>query len=54
LAERAGDRTPQRLQRLLGEAVWDADAVRDDVRRYAVDELGDPSAVLILDDTGDL
>jgi SRSO17 transposase len=54
LAEQAGDRTPHRMQRLLGEAVWDADAVRDDVRQYVVDELGDPGAVLILDDTGDL
>jgi SRSO17 transposase len=54
LAEQAGDRTPHRMQRLLGEAVWDADKVRDDVRQYAVDELGDPGAVLILDDTGDL
>jgi SRSO17 transposase len=54
LAEQAGDRTPHRMQRLLGEAVWDADAVRDEVRRYVVDELGDPGAVLILDDTGDL
>jgi hypothetical protein len=42
------------MQRLLGAAVWDADAVRDDVRRYVVDELGDPGAVLIADDTGDL
>jgi SRSO17 transposase len=42
------------MQRLLGEAVWDADAVRDDVRRYVVDQLGDPGAVLIIDDTGDL
>jgi SRSO17 transposase len=54
LAEQAGDRTPHRMQRLLGEAVWDADKVRDDVRQYVVDELGDPGAVLILDDTGDL
>lgn len=42
LAEQAGDRTPHRMQRLLGEAVWDADKVRDDVRGYVVDELGDP------------
>lgn len=54
LAERAGDGTPHGMQRLLGEAVWDADAVRDDLRRYVVDELGDPGAVLILDDTGDV
>jgi SRSO17 transposase len=54
LAEQAGYRSPHSIQRLLGEEVWDADGVRDDVRRYVVDELGDSGAVLILDDTGDL
>ena len=44
LAERAGDTSPQAMQRLLGEAVWDADAVRDDVRGYVVDAIGDPPA----------
>jgi hypothetical protein len=29
------------MQRLLAEAVWDADAVRDDLRAFVVDELGD-------------
>jgi SRSO17 transposase len=42
------------MQRLLGEAVWDADLVRDDLRGYVADELGGPDGVLILDDTGDL
>lgn len=54
LAEQAGDVSPQAMQRLLGEAVWDADAVRDDVRGYVIDAIGDPGGVLILDDTGDL
>jgi SRSO17 transposase len=54
LAEQAGDATPHGMQRLLGEAVWDADKVRDDVRGYVVDELGEAAAVLVLDDTGDL
>lgn len=54
LAEQAGDSSPHAMQRLLGEAVWDADKVRDDVRGYVVDALGDSGAVLILDDTGDL
>ncbi len=40
------------MQRRLGEAVWDADKVRDHIRQYVVDQLGDPGAVLILDDTG--
>src|SRR5213075_1434538 len=35
-------------------AVCDADAVRDDVRGYVIDAIGDASGVLILDDTGDL
>jgi SRSO17 transposase len=42
------------MQRLLGEAVWDADQVRDDVRGYVADELGEADGALILDDTGDL
>jgi SRSO17 transposase len=54
LAERAGDRSPHGMQRLLADAVWDADAVRDDLRGYVADELGEPDGVLILDDTGDL
>jgi SRSO17 transposase len=54
LAEHAGDPSPHRMQRLLGEAVWDADAVRDGLRGYVADQLGDPAGVLIIDDTGDL
>jgi SRSO17 transposase len=42
------------MQRLMGEAVWDTDAARDDVRGYVVDALSDPAGVLILDDTNDL
>lgn len=54
LAEQAGHASPHRMQRLLAEAVWDADAVRDDPRAFVVDELGDQHGVLIVDDTGDL
>jgi SRSO17 transposase len=54
LAEHAGDPSPHRMQRLLGEAVWDADAVRDDVRGYVADQLGEAGGVVIIDDTGDL
>ncbi|NES17076.1 MULTISPECIES: IS701 family transposase [Micromonospora] len=54
LAEQAGNTSPHAMQRLLGEAVWDADKVRDDVRGYVIDALGDPAGVLILDDTGDV
>ncbi|MEW9514592.1 transposase, partial [Streptomyces bacillaris] len=51
LAEWAGHRTPDGFQRLLNTSVWDADALRDDVRDYVAERLG-PGGVLILDDTG--
>jgi len=52
LAEQAGEATPDGMQRLLGAATWDADAVRDDLRAYVVEHLGDPAAVLVVDETG--
>ncbi|WP_445183168.1 IS701 family transposase [Pseudonocardia sp. Cha107L01] len=52
LAERAGEASPDGMQRLLRWADWDIDGVRDDVREYVVECLGDPGGVLILDDTG--
>ncbi|MGW1047454.1 IS701 family transposase, partial [Streptomyces sp. NPDC002547] len=52
LAERAGEAHPIGMQRLLGEADWDADGVRDDVRDFVVESIGDKNAVLIGDDTG--
>jgi SRSO17 transposase len=42
------------LQHLLARAKWDADAVRDDLRGYVVDHFGDPGAVLVVDETGDV
>src|ERR687884_1508609 len=53
LAEAIGETGPRGVQRLLSAATWDADAVRDDLRSYVVDHLGDPaSGVLMIDDTG--
>ena len=52
LAEQAGDPTPDGMQRLLNHAVWDADAVRDDLRGYVIEHLGDPGGVLVVDETG--
>ncbi|MEV0424850.1 IS701 family transposase [Streptosporangium canum] len=54
LAEHAGDTTPDGMQHLLSRAVWDADAVRDDLRDYVVEHLGHTGAVLVVDETGDL
>jgi SRSO17 transposase len=52
LAEAAGDATPYATQHLLGRADWDPDAVREDLRAYVVEHLGDPGAVLVVDETG--
>ncbi len=52
LAERAGEVSPDGMQRLLRRADWDIDGVRDDVRAYVAERLGDRDAVLIADDTG--
>src|SRR5215470_1713305 len=52
VAEQIGDGDPYGLQYLMGRADWDPDAVRDDLRDYVVEALGDPEAVLILDETG--
>jgi SRSO17 transposase len=52
LAEQAGAATPDGMQRLLNHARWDAGEVRDDLRGYVVEHLGDPQAVLVVDETG--
>jgi SRSO17 transposase len=52
LAEAAGDATPDGVQDFLSRMRRDADAVRDDLRAYVVERLGDPEAVLVLDETG--
>lgn len=52
LAELTGEVSPDGVQRLLNQAHWDADAVRDDLREYVVEHLGDPQAVLVVDETG--
>ena len=54
IAEHAGDPNPDGMQHLLARAVWDEDKVRDDLRDYVVEHLGDPKAVLVVDETGDL
>jgi SRSO17 transposase len=54
IAEHACDPSPGGMQHLLARAVWDHNAIRDDVRAYVVEHLGDSEAVLVVDETGDL
>lgn len=51
LAQAAGDRTPDGVQDFLARMRWDAEAVRDDLRAYVVEHLGETEAVLVLDET---
>ena len=51
LAEHAGEVRPDGMQRLLGSASWDADLVRDDLRAYILEQLGDSQAILVIDET---
>jgi SRSO17 transposase len=51
-AEAAGDIGPWRQQAVLGRSHWDADALRDVVRDYALETLAEPDAVLVVDETG--
>jgi SRSO17 transposase len=52
LAEVSGDAAPYGLQHLLRRALWDPDAIRDELRRYLREHLGDAHAVLVIDETG--
>jgi SRSO17 transposase len=51
-AEAAGDPGPWRQQALLDRSRWEADALRDLVRDYALETLAEPDAVLVIDETG--
>lgn len=48
----SGAERPYRMQSLLGRSHWDADRLRDEVRDYVVEALGDEDGVLIVDETG--
>ena len=52
LAEVNGETTPYGVQHVLGRAIWESEALRDDVRPYVVEHLGAPQAVLVVDETG--
>ena len=51
LAEQAREATPYGMQRLLSQAVWDEDGVRDEVRTLALEHLGTSEAIVAIDET---
>jgi SRSO17 transposase len=52
VAEQMGEAHPAGVQRLLRTAKWDVDGVRDDLRGYVVDHLGDRAGIAVVDETG--
>ncbi len=52
LAEYAGERTPDGMQRLLSTSRWDANAVRDDLREYVVAQLTDGTEAVVIGEIG--
>jgi SRSO17 transposase len=52
MAEELGDSNAHGVQRLLAEADWDEEAVRDDLRGYVIEHLGEVGAILAVDETG--
>jgi SRSO17 transposase len=51
LAEHAREATPYGMQRLLSQAVWDVEGVRDEVRTFALEQLGTSEAIVAIDET---
>ena len=54
LAERAGHATPRRMQALLAEHAWDWTAALAALQRFILARLGDPAAIVVLDETAEL
>jgi SRSO17 transposase len=54
LAEPAGHATPRRMQALLAEHAWDWTAALAALQRFIVALLGDPGAIVLLDETAEL
>jgi SRSO17 transposase len=52
IAEQAGELSPDGMQRLLNHYRWDAEVVRDELRSYVLNNLGDQGGVVVADETG--
>jgi SRSO17 transposase len=52
VAEERGEVGPRGVQRLLGEADWDEEGVRDDLRAYVIEQLAEADGIVVMDETG--
>jgi SRSO17 transposase len=52
MAEELGESDAHGVQRLVAEADWDEEAVRDDLRAYVIEQVGEVGGILAVDETG--
>ncbi len=52
MAEELGEANAHGVQRLLEEADWNEEAVRDELRTYVIEQLGAPDGIMVVDETG--
>jgi SRSO17 transposase len=52
MAEAVGDRSPDRMERLLYRVEWDADEARDLLEQFVIETFGDPDGIGVIDETG--
>ena len=52
LSEKLGEKTPYKMQQFIYRGEYKADDLRDELRSYVVDEMGEPEGTLVVDDTG--
>jgi len=52
IAENQGESTPYNLQQFIYRGIYSADELRDELRGYVSEELGEEDGVLVADDTG--
>src|SRR5258707_6940764 len=52
MAEELGEANAHGVQRLLEEADWDEQGVRDELRTYVSQHLGEADGILVVDETG--
>jgi len=52
LSEKIGERTPYKIQQFIYRGEYKANAIRDELRRYVGESIGEPEGVLVVDDTG--
>jgi len=52
LSEKIGETTPYKIQQFIYRGEYKADGIRDELRRYVGEKIGEGEGVMVVDDTG--